>query len=343
MRKKKKQKKSPRTKKTEGIKKILFNSLLLLSFFILLASVSIFTYTVFQEKNTNKQKIPIKSAEEKEYDKLMKKMNKIVNETLIVPKELPLETEDYEYSNKILEKKIKPLPPVPKKHLIKKPKPVYKQRHKLPKLAIVIDDISNQKEIDELKKANLKLTYSIFPPTSTFPNTPKIAKKLDFYMIHLPLEAYHFNRPQEQTLTTNNSKTTVFQRIKAIRKLFPKAKFLNNHTGSKFTDNQTSMEYLLSALKKYHFHFLDSKTIASSKAEIVAKKYQMKILKRDIFIDNEPDIKYILNQLKKAVNKAKQKGYAIAIGHPRIATIKALRKAKNVLKDVRVVYVKELF
>jgi polysaccharide deacetylase 2 family uncharacterized protein YibQ len=343
LKKKKKQKKSPRKKNTEGIKKVLFNSLLLLSFSILLISVIIFTYAIFKEKQPNSTKPTTKTTEEQEYDKLMKKMNKIINQTLIVPKELPLETEDYEYSNKILEKKIKPLPPIPKKHSIKKPKQIYKKQYKKPKLAIIIDDISNQKEINELNKAHLKLTYSIFPPTSTFPNTPKIAKKLDFYMIHLPLEAYHFNRPQEQTLTTNNSKTTVFQRIKTIRKLFPKAKFLNNHTGSKFTDNQTSMEYLLSALKKYHFHFLDSKTIASSKAEIVAKKYQMKILKRDIFIDNEPDIKYILNQLKKAVNKAKQKGYAIAIGHPRIATIKALRKAKNVLKGVRVVYVKELF
>ena len=342
MSKKKRQKPIRHKKKSGGLKKNIFNALLFLSLFIILISIVIFAYSVFEEtKKSNKPKAISETTTE--YKNLMKKMNRIINQTLIVPKELPLETEDYEYSNKILENKAKKLPPIPKKHKKKKPKKVYKKIYKKPKLAIIIDDISNQKEINELQKTKLKITYSIFPPTTAFPNTPKIAKKLKFYMIHLPLEAYNFNRPQEKTLTTKSSLKTIEQRIRQIRKLFPKAKFINNHTGSKFTDNKKSMQYLLKSLKKYHFIFIDSLTTASSKATMLSKKYHMNILKRDIFIDNKADVGYILNQLKKAVKKAEEKGYAIAIGHPRVATIKALKKAHKILKNVQLVYVKELY
>ena len=61
-----------------------------------------------------------------------------------------------------------------------------------PKLAIIIDDMSNEKQVKNLKALNLKITPSFFPPDKTHKNTAKLALKFDFYMVHLPLAALHY-------------------------------------------------------------------------------------------------------------------------------------------------------
>jgi polysaccharide deacetylase 2 family uncharacterized protein YibQ len=40
---------------------------------------------------------------------------------------------------------------------------------------------------------------------------------------------------------------------------------------------------------------------------------------------------------------AKKKGYAIAIGHPHKVTMQALASAKEIFKDVELVYIDELY
>ena len=156
------------------------------------------------------------------------------------------------------------------------------------------------------------------------------------------MEAYHFARVESQTLETNDSLQTIEERIKKLKKLFPAAKYLNNHTGSKFTSNLKAMERFLPILKKYNLNFLDSRTSPNTKAQTAAKEFNMTLLSRDIFLDNIGDVSYIRHQLKEAVRISKKRGYAIAIGHPRKATFKALKSAKDILKGVEVVYINEI-
>ena len=76
----------------------------------------------------------------------------------------------------------------------------------------------------------------------------------------------------------------------------------------------------------------------------LAPKYDMPYIYRDVFIDNKDSISHVKSELKKAVDIAKNRGYAIAIGHPKNATFKALKSAKNdILKDVEVVYISEIY
>ena len=215
-------------------------------------------------------------------------------------------------------------------------------RPKIPKLAIIIDDVAFLHEIRDIKKIPFKITPSFFPPSKRHPDTYKFAKDFKFYMIHLPMEAYKFSRIEENTIKVKDSSKAMERVIKRVRKWFPKAVYINNHTGSKFTSDKKAMEELFHILKKYDFKFLDSKTSPYSKALIVAKEFNETIFSRDIFLDNIANVDYIKNQLRKAVKLAKKRGYAIAIGHPRRATLKALRDAKDILKGVDVVYVNEL-
>ena len=57
---------------------------------------------------------------------------------------------------------------------------------KKPKLAIIIDDMANVSQVRDLKALNLKLNPSFFPPDKNHSETPKLALKFDFYMVHLP-------------------------------------------------------------------------------------------------------------------------------------------------------------
>ena len=161
-------------------------------------------------------------------------------------------------------------------------------------------------------------------------------------MIHLPLEAAHFPTPEPNTLNVKDSYKTILKRIKHVKNLFPKAKFVNNHTGSTFTSNKKSMIKLFKALKNTHLGFVDSKTTPYSKSKEAKKVYNIPLFSRDIFLDNKTNPKYIQNQLKKAIKLAKKIGYVIAIGHPHPVTLITLKNSKELLKDVEVVYIDEL-
>jgi putative periplasmic protein len=216
-------------------------------------------------------------------------------------------------------------------------------KDKIPKLVIIIDDVASYEHINEIKKINLKLTPSIMPPSKDFPNTPKIAKNLEFYMIHLPLEALDYNSNSIKTLKISDSYDEISKEIYKIRQNFPNAKFINNHTGSKFTSNLNAVKRLSDAMDKYGFILVDSKTIADSKIKEVLKSKHQKYIFRDVFLDNTQNPNDIKNELKKAVQIAKERGFAIAIAHPKKQTLKVLKNSGEILKDVEVVYLRDIY
>jgi polysaccharide deacetylase 2 family uncharacterized protein YibQ len=212
-----------------------------------------------------------------------------------------------------------------------------------PKLVIILDDVSFSYQVKAIKSIPFKITPSFFPPTKVHPNTPIYAKEFKNYMVHLPMQALNFSHPEPDTMNIDWTYAQIKQRINQIKKWFPDAKFINNHTGSKFTANLQSMNYLFRALKEENLGFVDSRTTPYSKSKIVEKIYHIPFFERNVFLDNKQNINYIQNQLKKAVKIAQKRGYAIAIGHPHSATIEALRESKEILKNVDVITINQLF
>ena len=227
--------------------------------------------------------------------------------------------------------------PIIDKSVEKKQKKIYK-----PLLAIIIDDVTNLSQIRKIKNIGYTINMSFLPPTKGHKNSAKITNKLDNYMIHLPLQASSSRYEEESTLHITDDTETIDRRIASLQKLYPKAKFINNHTGSKFTSNQQAMDKLFRVLKKYNYIFLDSRTTAASVASISAKKYGLRMLSRNIFLDNNKNKKYIQNQLKKAIKIAKKNGSAVAIGHPYDITFATLKKSKYLLKGIDLVYINRL-
>ena len=211
------------------------------------------------------------------------------------------------------------------------------------KLVLIIDDVATFEHASMIKSLGLKITPSIFPATKTHPDTPSIARSFEFYMIHLPMQAKHFDSPEIGTLTVNESFESMHEKIKKIRKDFPRAKYTNNHTGSRFTSDYDAMDKAYRALIEQGFIFVDSKTIAQTAVARAAKKYNQPYISRDIFLDDDPSAAAVRRELVAAVNLAKKRGYAIAIGHPKKNTIAVIKASKNnILKDVEVVYLKDI-
>jgi len=214
---------------------------------------------------------------------------------------------------------------------------------KKPKLAIIIDDVSTASQIRAIKSLRMPVTMSFLPPSKARPNSAKLAAKEKFYMVHLPMEAMHFNKEEPFTLRVSDSQHEILERIKKIKQLFPKVKYINNHTGSKFTSDEIAMNRLIYAFNKYHIKFIDSRTTAQTKAPKVLKNFGLKYVPRDLFLDHHMDKAYVREQIKKAIAIAKRKGYAIAICHPHKNTLQVLYESKNLLRDVDLVQVDKIY
>ncbi len=223
-------------------------------------------------------------------------------------------------------------------------KSVLAYRGKKPKLVIIIDDISNTNQMRAVQALRLKITPSIFPPFENNMKSYMLTQGLKHYMVHLPMESNNKQlNKQYKTLKTTYTKKQIEERVREIRKLFSRAKYINNHTGSLFTANYKAMNVLYTALRKEGFNFIDSRTTMSTKVKKIAYKFGDAYVARDIFIDNTRTVPYIHRQLRKAVEIAKKKGYGVAIGHPYSVTMKALESAKSIFMDVELVYIDDIY
>ena len=218
-----------------------------------------------------------------------------------------------------------------------------KKGDKRGKVVIIIDDISNQKQLRKVKALPFKVTPSIFPPNKMNMHSPLLAKGLKHFIVHLPLESRSKQmNSMYKTLLSSASQKEINARVAEIRRLFPNAKYINNHTGSLFTSNYLASKRLFRALKKYDFHFVDSRTTEHSQIGRIAKEFGAKYLKSDLFIDNKMSVGAIEKEIRKALAIARRKGYVVMIGHPHPKTFKALRMSRNFLKRYNVIYIDEL-
>ena len=254
----------------------------------------------------------------------------------------------------IVKKQIIPQKPLEKK-IIKKIKKNKKLSSKIqntklkhfsgkPKLVIIIDDVHSKQQLRVIKSLGLKITPSIFPPYSLAKHTDNLTKNLKHFMIHLPMQSssIQFNS-QDNTLMTTFSNKKIEHFIKKLRRLFPRAKYINNHTGSVFTQDYEAMKNLYSILRKEGFIFIDSYTTAFSKVHQIANEYGDAYVSRDIFLDNQDSMRNVYIKLHQGIEIARKQGYAIIIGHPHKNTMLALKHAGNILSKVDVVYIDEIF
>ncbi|MBE6451771.1 MAG: divergent polysaccharide deacetylase family protein [Alphaproteobacteria bacterium] len=206
-----------------------------------------------------------------------------------------------------------------------------------PLIAVVIDDMGiNRKRTLDIISINAPLTSSFLTYGSDLKGLAEKAKVSGHeIMIHAPMEPKVEASLAPDTLKTDMNKDEIEGLFRQMLNKFEDIKVsgINNHMGSKFTEDEEKLGYIMSILKEKNMFFLDSKTTAASKGKDLAVSDKVDFAQRDVFLDNQNDYEYILKQLKKAETIATKKGFAIAICHPKSQTYPALKDWVESLKN----------
>jgi polysaccharide deacetylase 2 family uncharacterized protein YibQ len=96
--------------------------------------------------------------------------------------------------------------------------------------------------------------------------------------------------------------------------------------GSRLTSDPGRMDLVMRELRKRDVLFLDSKTSPRSVASEMASRNGVPNTSRDVFLDHVIDFETIRRQMSLVERIARRSGSAVAIGHPHVATIRALRE-----------------
>lgn len=215
---------------------------------------------------------------------------------------------------------------------------------KLPKVAIVMDDLGNNRSSAvEVMKIKEPLSFSILPMQKFSVWIAEEGHRLGRdIMLHVPMEATRLLKLGEGGLYTWMTGGEIISALNEDLETVPHIKGVSNHMGSAFTQDEQSMEAFFAGMKGRGLFFLDSLTAPGSVGFKFAKQRGIKALRRDIFLDNTDDPAAIDAQWKKLVRIARKRGYAIALAHPRKNTLMFLQDVLENNGEVEVVPVSEL-
>ena len=208
--------------------------------------------------------------------------------------------------------------------------------HRPPQLAIIIDDIGEDlKQTQKFLDLGIPLTLAILPDQSHSQESEALAHNRGYeVMLHLPMEPknrLHHN-PGKGAITIGMDENKVIEIVRGHINKFSFIKGVNNHMGSRVTEDEKTMRAVFKALKPTRLHFVDSQTSSQSKAYSLAREMGVPSGKNLIFIDNEPEVNYSKNFIDKAIKLVKKRGHGIIIGHPRETTLEALKEMIPQLK-----------
>jgi polysaccharide deacetylase 2 family uncharacterized protein YibQ len=187
-----------------------------------------------------------------------------------------------------------------------------------PKLAIVIDDVGNNRILGQrIVDLPAAITVAILPHR-TFSellanNAHQVGKEV---ILHSPMANLSNKSLGKGALTPHQNEAEFRQALSESIHAVPHLVGINNHMGSLLTQQSTKMKWVMDTLKKENLFFIDSLTTAKSVAWKEAKKQQIPYAIRNVFLDNDKSEAALQKQFDQAIKQAKRNGHAILIGHP---------------------------
>ncbi len=195
------------------------------------------------------------------------------------------------------------------------------------RVAIIIDDLGyNLEPLSAVTSNPHALTLAIIPHTPYGKKIAESAYQSDKeVMLHTPMETLGQSK-WEQGLRVDMAEEELTTTLRGMLADIPHVRGINNHGGSKLTQNKERMGWLMTVLREQDLYFVDSRTVASTQAQIAAQEALVANAARDVFLDNEKDVESIRKQLEKLLAIALRDGNAIGIGHPYPETLQVLKE-----------------
>ena len=197
-----------------------------------------------------------------------------------------------------------------------------------PGVAVVIDDLGlNRKGTAALNRLQAPLTLAFLPYAGALERQARAGRAAGHeLMLHVPMEPTTEDFPGPNALLSSLTPDETLTRFRSHLRSFRGFAAVNNHMGSRLTTDRTRMAAVMAELRQHGLAFVDSRTTSASIAADEARRHGVPYAVRDVFLDNELGLDYVLRQLREVEQVARRNGSAIAIGHPHDATIEALRR-----------------
>jgi uncharacterized protein len=210
------------------------------------------------------------------------------------------------------------------------------------RLAIIIDDIGYNLALGKRSTdLNGDFTLAVLPFT---PHGIELAQRGHQrgkeIMLHAPMSNRHNYPLGRGGLVSGMPRAEFLTVLRENLANIPHVRGVNNHMGSRLTEQAEPMRWLMEELKARDLYFVDSRTSAQTQALIMAEKIHLPSRKRDVFLDDERTRSNIQHQLRRALTLAQQQGSAIAIGHPYPETLAELEQLQPLLNQYQVQLVK---
>ncbi|HEY8344400.1 MAG TPA: divergent polysaccharide deacetylase family protein [Bacillota bacterium] len=216
--------------------------------------------------------------------------------------------------------------PAPKMETFPELKPM--RRPAQPRVALIIDDVGfvDQPTLDFFT-IPYPLTFAVLPGGEfSLSHAAQALDKGYEVILHLPLE------PLDTTvdygpggITSRMTASEALQQLRKNLEAIPGVRGVNNHMGSKATQDQVLLGLIMSELKTRDLFFVDSRTVATSVAQEVAVQYGVPSAERDVFIDYY-GVEGIESQMEILLKKALTNGTAVGIAHTRPGVAQAIAK-----------------
>lgn len=197
------------------------------------------------------------------------------------------------------------------------------------RIAIIIDDVGYSFRLG-LQAVELPgaVTLSVLPHTPAGATLAQLGHRHGKeIMLHAPMTNLQRLPLDAGGLTDDMREHTFNTTLADGLRSIPHVRGVNNHMGSYLTQLETPMQWLMQQLASEGLFFIDSRTSAASVAHRVALQHQVPSRKRDVFLDNERDHSAIARQFAQLLTIARERGNALAIGHPYPETLRFLSRA----------------
>lgn len=198
-----------------------------------------------------------------------------------------------------------------------------------PTIAIIIDDMGNQREWGERTvRLPFPMTLAFLPQRPYTQQHATLAHRLGKeIMLHAPMENQRNLPLGELALTSTMDAHGLAQTLRTAIASIPHLSGVNNHMGSRLTEDVLAMEAVMGELRQHPLYFVDSRTTAASVAYDSARRHGIPALNRDVFLDHVISESAIHVQFLRLLDIARRQGTAIAIGHPHPETVRYLEHA----------------
>ncbi|MDX2454978.1 divergent polysaccharide deacetylase family protein [Desulfosarcina sp.] len=215
------------------------------------------------------------------------------------------------------------------------------------RIALIIDDIGfNLRRAELFLEADIPITFSVLPRVCwSVESAMALHARGHEIMLHQPMEPFDAEvDPGPGAIFVDDRPECIHQVVAENIATLPHVVGVNNHMGSRYTQQPKKMGQALDVVRNRGLFFVDSMTTGHSTAYTCARQMGVSSKRRDLFLDTQQDVSSVIRQMKRLQHRARKHGNAIGIGHPRPETAEGIMRFLETpeSRDVTFVYISQM-